>query len=432
MFGRMKPSEVFTPRRAQVNRDMYVARPDLEKKLKRALEGTQHVVVFGDSGSGKTWLYRKYFEDHGVNFKVVDLSVAVSKSLDDAFFDALPAEPWRQVSKTEEKALDTNFVIASPSESRSINFIRQDASPFESLLSSLQSTKGHSNFIVFDNFEQISRNTSVISEIASLIVRLDNPNFAKFNVRFLFVGVVADMKELIARYDQVGTINNRLIEIPEVTPLTDLEADTLLDRGFIKKLELSFEEKDYCYSRIKFITCRNAQQMHELGYNLACEAIEANCPVSQDIFNLAEKNWIESSLNQHVSQIEARMNKRDTRVQRRNQVLYCIGAVDEELYRASSVEQMVRKLFPETASVRSLGVDQILSGLAASTNPILIRNPNDSSYRLSHPKLRLAIRARLAHLAPKKKLGPQDSLSDFLLALRELSITTKAIVDAVK
>ena len=56
-------TDVFTPRRTDVNREIYVDRPDHEKELSRALKGSLHTIVYGESGSGKSWLYKKVLED---------------------------------------------------------------------------------------------------------------------------------------------------------------------------------------------------------------------------------------------------------------------------------------------------------------------------------------------------------------------------------
>jgi len=60
---RPKVSDVFTPRRTEVNSDIYVDRPQLEKELRRSLEGSLHTIIYGESGSGKTWLYKKVLAD---------------------------------------------------------------------------------------------------------------------------------------------------------------------------------------------------------------------------------------------------------------------------------------------------------------------------------------------------------------------------------
>ena len=54
LWTRKRPQEVFTPRAAEINENMYVNRPNLEIRLKRAIQGSYHVIVYGDSGSGKS------------------------------------------------------------------------------------------------------------------------------------------------------------------------------------------------------------------------------------------------------------------------------------------------------------------------------------------------------------------------------------------
>jgi type IV secretory pathway ATPase VirB11/archaellum biosynthesis ATPase len=51
---RKKIKEVFTPRSAEVNEAMYIPRPHHQKELKRAVEGSMHAVLCGESGSGKS------------------------------------------------------------------------------------------------------------------------------------------------------------------------------------------------------------------------------------------------------------------------------------------------------------------------------------------------------------------------------------------
>jgi hypothetical protein len=51
--------EVFTPRKTEVNENMYVVRGELEAALKNRLNGSQHIVIHGESGCGKSWLYKK-------------------------------------------------------------------------------------------------------------------------------------------------------------------------------------------------------------------------------------------------------------------------------------------------------------------------------------------------------------------------------------
>lgn len=199
---------------------MYIARPELEKKLRRAVNGTQHIIVFGDSGSGKTWLYKEYFKKADISFLAVDLSIAVTEGLDSAIFKSLPASKWRAVKRTVGAGGETKLYVMKAGGDVKTEYESVPEAPLDALISELNKKRNGRGFIVFDNFEQISRDENLLRDICSLIVRLDNPNFAQHNVRFLFVGVIADMKELISRFDFAGTIGNRLDEIPEVARLT--------------------------------------------------------------------------------------------------------------------------------------------------------------------------------------------------------------------
>ncbi|GIX19851.1 MAG: hypothetical protein KatS3mg120_1527 [Erythrobacter sp.] len=64
-----EPSEVFTPRAATVNNSMYIPRPKLEERLLDALDSNKYIVIHGESGNGKTWLYKRVFAEKGIYFE---------------------------------------------------------------------------------------------------------------------------------------------------------------------------------------------------------------------------------------------------------------------------------------------------------------------------------------------------------------------------
>jgi hypothetical protein len=147
-----------------------------------------------------------------------------------------------------------------------------------------------------------------------------------------------------------------------------------------------------------FLTDRNAQQLQEFAYQIACEAEESGWQITEDGFMRALNDWSETSLSQDISHVESRMNKKNTKIQRRNQALYCLGAIEKGVFSASEIDAMIREYFPDKVSAERLGIDQILSSLAEPPNPLLVNNPNENTFRFSHPKIRLAIRARLRDL----------------------------------
>lgn len=412
-IARPAANEVFTPRNPDVNRDMYISRPNLERKIGRAVKGTQHIIIFGDSGSGKTWLYKEHFRVNSIPFRTVDLSVALTEGIDASLAKSLPTDVWKPVKRTVEGAGSADLWVVKAGANVTTEYEAQ-FSPLDALLNDLASENSPVKFIVFDNFEQVSVRKDLMEAITSLVIRLDSPNFAQHKVKFLFVGVVADMKELIASYDHAGTVANRVTEIPEVERLTHDEAKMLVERGLFEKLQIDYAgSRQELINRVLFLTNRNAQQIHELCYEIGCEAEENSWVLSEVGFRSAERDWIEKSLSHYNAHIESRMNKRETKIQRRNQVLFCLGATESYSLKAAEIDAMIREIFPDTVSVDQLGVDQILAGLADGKNPILIRNPNESSYRLAHPKLRLAIRVRLEQFAPNQR-NKSENLENIL------------------
>lgn len=258
---RLNPQDVFTPRSATVNSDMYVARPALEKRLSRAIDSTQHIVIFGDSGSGKTWLYKQLFSNRNIPYTLVDLSVAATNGLESAFQYAVDRREWMPTEQKDTTTGQLALGIRAGKETSTTYTLNPNASYFDRAVDNLANQAGDTKFIVLDNLEQVSRNDEIIRKISSYIVRLDNERFAMSKVRFLLVGVTSDMKELVTRYRQAGPVANRLTELPEVESLTIDETDTLLKRGFVSRLDINIYSFEDFSKKIQSWTGRNAQQI---------------------------------------------------------------------------------------------------------------------------------------------------------------------------
>src|SRR5260370_36867684 len=91
-------NEVFTPRRTDVNREIYVDRVDLEKELGRTLTGSLHTIIFGESGSGKSWLYKKVLADMVAATAIANCAKALR-------FNSLPDEIRQVVTSDTPKRL---------------------------------------------------------------------------------------------------------------------------------------------------------------------------------------------------------------------------------------------------------------------------------------------------------------------------------------
>lgn len=216
---RANPSEVFTPRSRGVNAGMYIERTQLQERLQRAVNGSQHIIVYGDSGCGKTWLYQRYLGLHRIPFKVVDMSLAADWGLDHAFRDSLTeGYGWARTSKVDSSEIGGKAVLEAHKRVEE-QYSFHDVPPFDKLITELSGGNSKPKFLIFDNLEQISANREILGSIGRLIIRLDNPRFSLSGVKFLLVGVVSDLKNLIAHHDKADTVTNRLTEIPEVCNL---------------------------------------------------------------------------------------------------------------------------------------------------------------------------------------------------------------------
>ena len=391
---RPNPNEIFTPRSAGVNEKMYIERPHLQERLQRAINGSQHIILFGDSGCGKTWLYQRYLKRQSIPFKVVDLSIAMDGGLDHAFRDALTdGYGWKPTAKGESVEGGAKVVLEAHKKVET-QYSFHDVSPFDKIVTELSGGNSKPKFLIFDNLEQISSDPTLLKSIARLTIRLDNPRFALSGVRFLLVGVVSDMKQLVAHHDQAGTVANRLTEIPEVLNLSYSETHQLVQRGF-KKLKMKVLDEVHLVRNVYYLTFGNPQQVHALCYQIACEAEKADWQVGDSQIENGFSCWVEESLGQHKAMVEPRLNKKETKVQRRNQVLHVVATSSHTELSATEVEALVRHEFPDSARSESLGCYQILRGLCEGKNPLMVHLSATGQFRIAHPKIRLAIRALL-------------------------------------
>jgi len=100
----MKISDVFTPRTTTVNLKTYVPRSELELALSRSIQGSLHSVLFGESGNGKSWLYRKVFEGYGYHYKVANCANACrAKSVAGEIYKALMPKGFVQKPATTKR-----------------------------------------------------------------------------------------------------------------------------------------------------------------------------------------------------------------------------------------------------------------------------------------------------------------------------------------
>lgn len=110
---RQEISSVFTPRNESVNLEMYVERPELEKELLRSIKGSMNTFISGESGNGKSWLYKKVLESKKINYVIANCANASRLgSLTDAIFKAVvPAGVASKTTYSENKKAGVSAVV---------------------------------------------------------------------------------------------------------------------------------------------------------------------------------------------------------------------------------------------------------------------------------------------------------------------------------
>lgn len=403
------PETVFTPRSPQLNPGMYIERPELEKQLMNALRGQKHVVLFGESGNGKTWLYNRVFDQEGVFYTVLNLA---SANMHDDLFPVI-----------EEKAGELGLEVATEVNTEAkagampqgiggqITNITKIAIAAKSQLSNLLAkvrgkAGGRVAVLVLDNFEQVQNSDRIIKQIASMIVLLDDPSLATWNVKLLIVGVPGDIRSLLSKAGNAATLSNRTTEIAEVARLSMPQAKELFRRGLEAKLGFlvqTAKSPDAFYARAAWISDRIAQHIHELGLAIARRANEtSNRIITDDVLLAAEKDWLQESLASDCAVVELAMNSRDTKAGRKNQTLYALGLCETPDFKNRDIEAIVRKEFPKSTADTLLDIPGMMSKFGATENPLIRRSKKEEAYRFVSPKYRMAIRAMLARTDGEK------------------------------
>src|SRR4051812_6638650 len=110
-----RPEQVFTPRSAEVNEEMYVDRPEPQVALANALRGSMHIIIHGESGTGKSWFYKRVLERNHVSTVIANMANASRfKSLNAEFANLVQREEQAEkTGYTEKKELGLNAAVAS-------------------------------------------------------------------------------------------------------------------------------------------------------------------------------------------------------------------------------------------------------------------------------------------------------------------------------
>ncbi len=393
--------EVFTPRQAQVNPNMYVERPQLEMELIRALKGSLHVIVHGESGGGKSWLYKRVLESENAVVRVANCANAVRfNSIASELQNLLDRnEKARQISHQDSVGGEVNLGIAKGDSNRTATYEIGKKEPLEAVLKDIRENARDNQLavLVFDNLESLLKSEPLIRELANIIVLLDDERYASYNVKILIVGVPADIRAYFSKLDNLATVANRLQEITEVSRLDAQQVAKLVYKGFIEELKINVPSSvmETWQHHVFWVTDGIPQKVHEYCAKLAYACEDNGWDATNELLSKADKQWLSQSLVTSYSIVENAMNDRATKLGRRNQVLYALGRLLKRSFGVSDVEEIVRQDFPDSTEGITLAISQTLTYLAKLENPILTRTTKGNEYRFADPSYVMCIRSML-------------------------------------
>jgi len=391
-------NEVFTPRGRNVNEEMYISRPELEKQLVRSVKGTKHSILFGESGNGKTWLYKHTFNKNNIDYKVANAgNISRHKSISETICNTIKGNVIHSKTEYSDKthAKANTIVVEGGAEHENKYTIKVNDPLLEALESySKKGKRTQTRVIVLDNLEVICSDDQLMKELESIIILLDDETYGFDNLKFLLVGLPQDILTYLRNQKNIESISNRIEELDEVKGFGYQEVRSLSKKGFIDLLRITSVgtmESDAIASRVFKSTLGIAQHVHEYCKDLA-HCIEDNrWHFESDLYRKADAMFLKSSLRKAYLIVEEHLNKVNTKVARRNQVIYAIGKIIGHEFCSLDIEKIVKEEFPESIC-KNMGIGSILTSFSLHEKRMLIRNKKTNTYSILDPAVLMCIR----------------------------------------
>jgi hypothetical protein len=399
-MNRPKVSDVFTPRRAKVNPAMYIERPHHERELKRAIAGSLHVVLTGESGSGKSWLYKHLAETEGWKvFHANASNAARYQSLTNVIGLAMREHDERKVTEfSQELGAEAKVFGLGGSGKASRKYeVRQREALLEAFKSARVRAGKQSAVVAIDNLEAIFSKPPLMEELGNIILLLDDPDYAEYDIKLLIVGVPSAVIEYYERIENLEPVSNRLTELPPLSSLNWGQIEAFVRRGFLEHLKLSLSRLQIreIALHVEEVTLGIAQRLHEYCEILGHSIEDSGWVYDSSLLGISDRKFLDTSLKKSYTVINGCMNERKTKTGRRNQVLYALGKFKASELEVRRVEEMVRAEFPLSTTNTTLAVGQMMAELSESSAPLLRRSPKGNIYRFADPRHLMCIRIML-------------------------------------
>lgn len=394
-MARPEIEDVFTPRNKEVNDKMYVSRPGLETALRRSIKGSMNSLLFGESGNGKSWLYKHVFSEDKTPYIVINSgNIARMGSITNAIYKACVSTGAAEKSSYEEtKEASIKAVVAEGKLNHKGHY---EINTEDKLLTAFRSINKNS-ILVIENLEALCKSKEHMSELGNLVLLLDDEKYGEFGIKYLLVGVPNGVLEFFAKLENIESISNRIQELPKVIGLTKQHIQLLITKGLREqlKIEISDSDRTALVEHIFKVTLGVAQRVHEYCTSLAYMIKDNNWQFDHILIGKADTDWLIKGLRSSYTIIESHLNSKETTVGRRNQVIWAIGLLNVHQFTAADIESRISLQFPETIPETSMNIAYILSELAQGSSPLVQKAPNCNAYSIVDPRYTMAIRVAL-------------------------------------
>lgn len=391
-------NEVFTPRNQMVNNAMYIDRTSHERSLYRSVNGTMHSFLFGESGSGKSWLYKKVFKDKNINFISVNAAnVSRIGSLTDQVFEkCFKNLKATKVAYKETKTAGVSAIGKAELSHESEYIVSQDDKLMQCYDHLYRSSGKRATIIVLDNVETMFDNASLMSELSDILILLDD-DYAPFKIKFLLIAVPNEVLQYFSHAKNPSSVGNRINEIPRVTGLNAAQVTDFVERGFIKLLKVDIDDLNHkrIARHIYTITLGIPQRMHEYCECLAYRIEDNGWNYNPDLIKHADHDWLQKGLRECYSLVQSHLNSDETTDGRRNQVIYALGRISTHQIDTSKVGVVIAQDFPNCTPNSNSGIGQVLAHLTKGDKPMLKKLSNSSLYTFTDPRYIMCIRIML-------------------------------------
>lgn len=379
---------------------MYIDRPLHQKELKRAVEGSLHAILCGESGSGKSWLQRHVSKEEAWKVYYANAGNAARyKTLTGTIASAVFDDDSREWTEyTQKMAAEIGaFGTGGSTETERKYEVRARELLLRAFKRAREKAGSATAVVVIDNLEAIFKKSDLMEELGNIILLLDDPDYARHNIKLLIVGVPAEVVEYYQRIDNLETVANRLKEIPAVTGLNWGQIDDFTRRGFNGhlKMGLTGNQLEQIARHVEHVTLGIPQRMHEYCEIVAYHMEDSDWKYDEGLLTKADERFLSNCLKKAYAVVDSSMNERKTKAGRRNQVLFALGKIKVTEFDVGEVESLVRTHFPASTNGTTLAVGQMLADLSAGSAPLLRRSSKAATFRFADPRYLMCIRVML-------------------------------------